>query len=209
MPDTPDTQGAGIRLVAGLGNPGKEYEGTRHNIGFAVLDQLARRLGTSFSKEAKWDAFVARPNPDLALLKPTTFMNLSGESVGEYARFHRVPAASSLIVIDDVSLPLGTLRLRRDGGSGGQNGLKSVIIHFSTEQVPRLRVGIGGAQSSERGGADLSAHVLSRFLPDERSLADEAISRAVDAITCVLDHGLSHAMNLYNALPSTLQQKQP
>ena len=212
MPDTPDTLGIGIRLVAGLGNPGKEYQGTRHNIGFAVLDQLAKRLGISFTKESKWDASVARSGADLALLKPTTFMNLSGESVGEYARFHRIPAAASLIVCDDVALPLGSLRLRREGGSGGQNGLKSVIIHFSTEQVPRLRIGIGGAQSAERGGSDLSSHVLSRFLPEERSLADQAIDRAVEAITCVLDRGLEHAMNLYNATPSsvtTLQPKQP
>ncbi len=212
MPDTPDNQGNGIRLIAGLGNPGKEYDGTRHNIGFAVVDQLARRLSASFSKEAKWDAYVARPSAQLALLKPTTFMNLSGEAVGEYARFYRIPASASLIVCDDVSLPLGTLRLRKEGGSGGQNGLKSVIIHFSTEQVPRLRVGVGGAQSSERGGADLSSHVLSRFLPEERTLAEQAIDRAVDAITCVLDRGLEHAMNLYNATPSsatTLQPKQP
>lgn len=209
MPDIPDTLGSGIRLVAGLGNPGREYEGTRHNIGYAVLDQLASRLGVSFFKESKWDAFVARPGADLALLKPITFMNLSGESVGEYARFYRIPAAASLIVVDDVSLPLGTLRLRREGGSGGQNGLKSVLVHFATEQVPRLRVGVGGAQSSEREGSDLSSHVLARFRPDERSLADEAVSRAVDAITCVLNQGLEHAMNLYNASPSTLQQKQP
>lgn len=208
MADTPDNQGIGIRLVAGLGNPGKEYEGTRHNIGFAVLDLLARRLGVGFSKESKWDAFVARPKSDLSLLKPTTFMNLSGESVGEYARFYRIPSTSSLIVIDDASLPLGTLRLRREGGSGGQNGLKSVLVHFATEQVPRLRVGIGSAVS----GGDLSGHVLSRFLPEERPLAEEAISRAADAVACVLDHGIDHAMNLYNATPTsatTLQPKQP
>lgn len=201
-----------VRLIAGLGNPGREFEGTRHNIGFAVLDALASRLGVSFSKESKWDAFVAKVeihNTHVSLLKPTTFMNLSGESVGEYARFYRIPAASSLIVIDDVSLPLGTLRLRRDGGSGGQNGLKSVLIHFATQQVARLRVGVGGAQSSERSGGDLSSHVLSKFLPDERTLAAEATLRAVDAITCVLNQGMDHAMNLYNATPLSATILQP
>jgi PTH1 family peptidyl-tRNA hydrolase len=199
----------GIRLIAGLGNPGKEYEGTRHNIGFAVLDRLAHQLGASFSKESKWDAFVARvPGRDIALLKPTTFMNLSGEAVGEYARFYRIPPASSLVVLDDVALPLGTLRLRREGGSGGQNGLKSVLIHFSTEQVPRLRVGVGAATQ----GSDLSDHVLSKFRPEEQSSADEAITRAVNAVTCVINQGFDHAMNLYNSTPNsatTLQPKQP
>jgi PTH1 family peptidyl-tRNA hydrolase len=217
MPDSPDTLGHGIRLIAGLGNPGKEYDGTRHNIGFAVLDLLASRFGINFCKETKWDAFVARSNsqgthPDLSLLKPTTYMNLSGEAVGEYARFYRIPPQASLIVIDDVALPLGTLRLRRDGGSGGQNGLKSVLVHFATEQVPRLRVGIGGAKSSERGENDLSHHVLSRFHADEQHLATEAISRAADAISCILNQGMDHAMNLYNAAPvsaTVLQPKQP
>ena len=201
MPDS--AGGQVIRLVAGLGNPGREYEGTRHNIGFAVLDMLALRFGASFTKESKWDAHVARvaraPDSDLSFLKPTTYMNLSGEAVGEYARFHRIPASSTLVILDDVSLPLGSIRLRREGGSGGQNGLKSVLVHFTTEQVPRLRVGIGG----NADGGDLSGHVLSRFRPDEQSLASEAISRAADAAMCVLKEGLENAMNLYNATPST------
>ena len=139
-------------------------------------------------------------------------MNLSGEAVGEYARFHRLAAAESLIIIDDVALPLGTLRLRRDGGSGGQNGLKSVLIHFATEQVPRLRVGIGGSESLERSGGDLSQHVLSRFLPEEQKAASDAVTRAADVVMCVLERGLEHAMNLYNSTPSSdtnIQTKQP
>ena len=206
MPDS--AGGQGIRLVAGLGNPGREYEGTRHNIGFAVIDLLAQRLGVSFSKESKWDAYVAKvanvsQSPDLSLLKPITFMNLSGEAVGEYARFYRIPSSSTLVILDDVSLPLGTLRLRREGGSGGQNGLKSVLIHFSTEQVPRLRVGVGGSSPE----VDLSNHVLSRFCPEEQSQASEAISRAADAALCVLESGLENAMNLYNATPSTTKSR--
>ncbi len=194
----------GIRLVAGLGNPGREYEGTRHNIGFATLDLLAHCLGASFSKEKQWDALMARvPNTNLVLLKPTTFMNLSGESVGEYARFHRIPASSVLIVLDDVTLPLGMLRLRCEGGAGGQNGLKSVLVHFATEQVPRLRIGVGGAERFARGGTDLSSHVLSCFRPEERSVADAAITRAADAALHALRQGMESAMNLYNAFPSS------
>ena len=196
-----------ILLVAGLGNPGREYDGTRHNIGFAVLDLLAQRLGASFSKEAKWDAHVADvPDFGVTLLKPTTYMNLSGEAVFEYARFHRIPASATLVVLDDAALPLGILRLRRDGGSGGQNGLKSVLLHFATEQVPRLRVGIGGAQSAEGGGA-LSDHVLSKFRNEEISEAAEAVSRAVEVLLCTLNQGMSHAMNLYNTTPSSTKSR--
>ena len=187
-----------IALVAGLGNPGREYEGTRHNIGFAVLDAMASRLGASFSKEPKWDALLAKvPGTDLALIKPTTFMNLSGESVGEYARFYRIPAASVLVIADDVALPLGSLRVRREGGSGGQRGLESVLIHFATEQVPRLRVGVGGAS----GGGDLSTHVLSRFRSEEQSAVEETLKRASEAALCAVNQGLTAAMNLYNATP--------
>ena len=189
-----------IRLVVGLGNPGREYEGTRHNIGFAVLDVLALRLGAGFSKEPKWDAFLARvPDSDLVLMKPTTFMNLSGEAVGEYARFYRIPASSTLVIADDVALPLGTLRLRREGSSGGQKGLESVLIHFATQEVPRLRVGVGGTD----GTVNLSSHVLTRFRPEEQAGATESIARAADAVSCVMNQGLDHAMNLYNATPSS------
>jgi len=203
MPESPDTEGPIIRLVVGLGNPGREYVGTRHNIGFAVLDRLASQMGGSFFKESKWEAFQARVRvneSELTLFKPATFMNLSGEAVGEYARFHRIPSSSVLVVLDDASLPLGSLRLRREGGGGGQKGLESVLMHFSTEQVPRLRVGIGAAP----GGTDLSSHVLSRFSAGEQEVATEAVERAAAAVTCVLHRGVSSAMNLYNATPSSV-----
>jgi len=201
--------------VAGLGNPGREYEGTRHNIGFAVIDRIASLLGVECSKEPKWRILLGKGKPgtedsDLILIKPTTFMNLSGEAVVEYARFFRIPSTSTLVIIDDIALPLGTLRLRAEGGSGGQKGLESVLMHFATEQVPRLRVGIGGAP----GDGDLSNHVLSRFLPGEQSAAMEAVNRAAEATLCVLRKGLSQAMNLYNAAPSSAKtadnkEKQP
>lgn len=195
----PDSAAPGLRLIAGLGNPGREYEGTRHNAGFAVLDRIASRLGVAFSKEAKWDAMIARvPGSDLILLKPTSFMNLSGESVCGYARFHRITHGEVLVVADDVALPPGTLRLRREGGSGGQKGLESVLFHFATEQVPRLRVGVGGASS----GADLAGHVLSRFLPEELPVMEEAVARAAEAVLCAAEKGIEAAMNLYNAAPA-------
>lgn len=190
----------GIRILAGLGNPGREYDGTRHNAGFAVLDLIASRLGVSFSKESKWDAMVARdPASDLVLIKPTTFMNLSGESVCDYARFYRIPAEALLVIADDVALPLGTLRIRREGSSGGQKGLESVLIHFATEQVPRLRVGVGAASE----GGDLSSHVLARFRPEEQPAVEESFSRAAEAALCVVKRGLADAMNLYNGAPSS------
>jgi len=196
----PDSEAQGLRLIAGLGNPGREYEGTRHNAGFAVLDRIAAKVGTSFAKEPKWDALVAKvPGSDLILLKPTTFMNLSGESVNEFARFHRIPHGSVLVVADDVALPPGTLRLRRDGGSGGQKGLESVLVHFATEQVPRLRIGVGGASS----GADLAGHVLSRFRPEELPVMEEAVERAAQAVLHAVEKGLEAAMNLYNAAPTS------
>lgn len=194
----PDSEAPGLRLIAGLGNPGRDYEGTRHNAGFAVLDGLASRLGVSFVKEPKWDAWIAGvPGRDLVLLKPATFMNLSGEAVAGYARFHRIPHGSVLVVADDVALPPGTIRLRREGGSGGQKGLESVLVHFATEQVPRLRIGVGGAST----GGDLSGHVLSRFRPEELPVIGEAVSRSAEAVLCAVERGLGTAMNLYNALP--------
>jgi PTH1 family peptidyl-tRNA hydrolase len=207
MPDTaapgPASSGSavtGIRILAGLGNPGREYDGTRHNVGFAVLDRVASLMGVSFTKGAKWEALIAKvPGSDLVLLKPTTFMNLSGESVCDYARFHRIAASSTLVIADDVALPLGALRIRREGGSGGQKGLESILIHFATEKVPRLRIGIGAASPQ----TDLSGYVLSRFRPEEQSSVEETLSRAAEAALCAARHGLSDAMNLYNGAPSS------
>jgi peptidyl-tRNA hydrolase, PTH1 family len=200
MPDSPFQ---GLRLIAGLGNPGREYGGTRHNIGFAVLDALASRLGVAFTKEAKWDAWIAKATlpsgEEIVLLKPTTFMNLSGDSVGEYARFYRIAAHSTLVVLDDVALPIGTLRIRQEGSSGGQKGLESVLMHFATEQVPRMRVGVGGAAN----GMNLSSHVLSRFTSEEQSDAEASVLRGTDAVLCACREGIVQAMNLYNAVPNS------
>lgn len=180
-----------FRLIVGLGNPGRQYAGTRHNAGFLVVDELARRSSGAFRFEAKWDAEVASAD-DQVLMKPQTFMNLSGEAVSNYARYYRIEPSQVLVILDDVALPLGDLRLRKSGSAGGHNGLESVMVHLSTEGVPRLRVGIGSA-----GGA-LHDHVLGRFAPDELPALEAAVKRAADAVEYASTKGLEPAMNIYN-----------
>lgn len=180
-----------FRLIAGLGNPGRQYAGTRHNAGFFVLDELARRAAATFLFESKWNADVATCG-GRTLMKPQTFMNLSGEAVGGYLRYHRLDPAEVLVVYDDTALPLGDLRIRRSGSAGGHNGLRSIIAHLGTEEVPRLRVGIGAAQSS------LHNYVLGRFSEDELPVLNASVSRAADAIAHAGEHGLDAAMNIYN-----------
>lgn len=184
--------GSQCRLVAGLGNPGREYENTRHNVGFMVADELVRRDGATFVRDGTWKAFVARVGK-FALMKPLTFMNLSGESVGAFSRFHKLEPTDVLIVLDDVALPLGRLRLRRGGSPGGHNGLESVIAHLGTSDVPRLRVGIGAA-----GQSPLTDHVLGRFSKSEAEPLAEAITTAADAVEYLAEHGIERAMNRFN-----------
>lgn len=182
-----------FRLVAGLGNPGREYDRTRHNVGFLVADALARRAGATFAHEPKWNADTARADA-VTLLKPMTFMNLSGESVGEFCRFHKLEPGQALIVFDDVALPLGRLRLRGQGSPGGHNGLESVLLHLGSERVPRLRVGIGKSAKDS-----LVGHVLGRFSADEWPVLDETVNRAADAVEFAQAHGLEAAMNRFNS----------
>jgi PTH1 family peptidyl-tRNA hydrolase len=181
-----------IRLVAGLGNPGSEYAATRHNIGFMVLDQLAAQFGSTWEKSSKWDALSAKCGAVL-LIKPLSFMNRSGYPLFAVAQFYKIEPQQILIVLDDLALPLGRLRLRARGGSGGHNGLESIIVQFGTEEIPRLRVGIG--QASREGYVD---YVLSRFFDEEKPLVRSTIGRAVDAVKCAIDNGLVSAMNTFN-----------
>jgi PTH1 family peptidyl-tRNA hydrolase len=182
---------APIRLVAGLGNPGREYQRTRHNIGFMVLDRLAADWQLPWEYSEKWRAAWAKH--DAILVKPATFMNRSGEALVAIAGFYKIPAAEILLVVDDLSLSLGRLRLRMQGSSGGHNGLESVFQHFGTDLVPRLRVGIGAAPS--QGAVD---YVLGRFFEEEKPLVDEVINRAAEAAKCAIDKGVIAAMNLFN-----------
>jgi PTH1 family peptidyl-tRNA hydrolase len=186
-----------IRLLAGLGNPGAEYVGTRHNIGFTVVDFFAQQKGvTAFERQEKWDAMVAKSG-ELVLVKPLTFMNHSGEAVAAVVDFYKITPARILVVLDDFALPLGRLRIRQTGGPGGHNGLESVIMHLGTENVPRLRLGIGAAP--EHGSID---YVLSRFFEEERSTVMGMVERAADAIKCAIDNGIVSAMNTFNSASS-------
>ena len=180
-----------FRLIAGLGNPGRQYVGTRHNVGFLVLDELARRAAVPFQFEKKWNAEVAVCGGRM-LMKPQTFMNLSGEAVNNYARYHHLESSEILVVIDDAAIPLGELRIRKSGSAGGHNGLESVLMHQATELVPRLRVGIGST------GGDLVDHVLGKFSPEEMPAMEAAIKRAADAVEYANAHGIEAAMNIYN-----------
>lgn len=182
-----------IRLVAGLGNPGAEYSGTRHNIGFMVVDQLAGEVGSKWEKSSKWEGVTAKAE-DVLLVKPTSFMNHSGYPVRAIAQFYKIAAQEILVVLDDLAFPLGRLRIRPDGGTGGHNGLESIIVQLGTDQIPRLRIGIGAAP--QQGAID---HVLGRFFEEERPLVKSTIDRAVEAVKCAIDKGLVSAMNTFNA----------
>ncbi|HJY53763.1 MAG TPA: aminoacyl-tRNA hydrolase [Candidatus Udaeobacter sp.] len=184
-----------IRLVAGLGNPGPEYAATRHNIGFMVVDQLATQFGSTWEKsvpQAREDVLSAKCGAVL-LVKPLGFMNRSGYPLFAVAQFYKIEPQEILIVLDDFALPLGRLRLRAGGGSGGHNGLESIIVHFGTEDIPRLRIGIGAAP--REGSVD---YVLSRFFDEEKPIVRSTIDRAVEALKCAIDNGLVSAMNTFN-----------
>ena len=181
-----------IRLVAGLGNPGPEYATTRHNIGFIVADQLAAQFGSAWEKSTKWDALTAKCG-EVLLAKPMSFINRSGYPLLAVAQFYKIDPREVLVMLDDMVLPLGRIRLRTSGGSGGHKGLESIIIQFGTEEIPRLRIGIG--EPPRAGSVD---YVLSRFFEEEKPIVRSAIDRAVEAVKCVIDNGLVSAMNTFN-----------
>jgi PTH1 family peptidyl-tRNA hydrolase len=181
-----------IRLIAGLGNPGPEYAATRHNIGFMVVDQLAAQFGSTWERSAKWEALSAKCDAVL-LVKPLSFMNHSGYPLLSVTQFYKIEPQQILVVLDDFDLPLGRLRLRARGGSGGHNGLESIIMQFGTEDIPRLRIGIGSVP--REGSVD---YVLSRFFEEERPIVRLTIERAVEALKCTIDKGLVSAMNTFN-----------
>jgi len=190
-----------LKLIAGLGNPGPRYKGTRHNIGFDVVDELSRRASAVF-ESAPADALMARwrRSPDDVLLaKPLTFMNLSGQAVGELLRYFKIELGDLLVIVDEAQLPLGKLRARARGSAGGHNGLKSLIAHLG-EDFSRLRVGVGRGPATADGRAqrDLADHVLARFDPDERMEAERMTLRAADAAETFITSGIAAVMNAYN-----------
>lgn len=186
-----------IRLVAGLGNPGAEYERTRHNVGFVVLDSLARDLAAQWERSSKWEAVWAKTS-ELLLVKPWSFMNNSGAPLAAMANFYKIEPQEILVVLDDHALALGRLRLRLGGSSAGHNGLESIFVHFGTDEIPRLRIGIGAAPSG--GSVD---YVLGRFFEEEQPIISAAVVRAVNAIKHAIDKGVVSAMNTFNKNPET------
>jgi PTH1 family peptidyl-tRNA hydrolase len=187
-----------MKLIVGLGNPGREYRETRHNVGFMVVDEIARRhnLTLAMAPSQIPDAMIAKKFGDEALLmaKPLTFMNNSGEAVAALARYYDVPVGDLLIVVDEVALPFGRLRARPRGSAGGHNGLKSVIARLGTTEFARLRLGVGRGDTRR----DLADHVLSKFEADEQSAVGEFIARAADAAEMFAAEGIEKVMNTYN-----------
>lgn len=186
-----------MKLVVGLGNPGARYHDTRHNVGFRVIDALARRWSVDQWRE-QHQALVGKVRAgDEAVLvaKPLTFMNLSGEAVAGLAGFYKVAVPDVLVVLDEVALPLGRLRAGRNGSPGGHNGLKSVIARLGTSEVPRLRIGVGRGD----GRKELADHVLGSFEGEERDQVEAALLRAAEAAAMFVADGIERVMNVFNA----------
>jgi PTH1 family peptidyl-tRNA hydrolase len=180
----------------GLGNPGDAYEGTRHNLGFMVLDRLAVRYDTAVDVKKK-KSMIGRfrlGKERVMLLKPQTFVNLSGEAVLYMASFLRIMPENIVVVCDDVNLPIGKIRIRKYGSSGGHNGIKSLIQFLRSDNFPRIRIGIGGPEVCD----SLEKFVLERFLPEELKVLDPVIDKACDAIEAIVNNEIDNAMNLYN-----------
>ena len=184
-------------LIVGLGNPGKEYEKTRHNCGFRALDILAQKLGCKVDK-AKFQGLygqITYNGQKLYLLKPLTFMNLSGRSVLQLSAYYHIPPQRIIILFDDISLEPGRLRIRADGSAGGHNGIKSIISEVGTQDFPRVKIGVGAKAHPEQ---DLADWVLSGFTASEEKALASALERAADAALCIIDSGVPESANRYN-----------
>jgi PTH1 family peptidyl-tRNA hydrolase len=187
-----------VKLIVGLGNPGPDYRDTRHNVGFMVADALVERWRVGDQWREKFSALQIKTtvgDEGVIVAKPLTFMNLSGQAVAGLATFYKIDPADVFIVTDDVALPVGRLRARRDGGAGGHNGLKSIIQSLATQAFPRMRVGVGRGDSQR----DLADHVLGRFAADERDTVSAAVLRAADATEMLVSDGIERVMNVFNA----------
>jgi len=197
-----------MKLIVGLGNPGREYDRTRHNVGFRVLDILAERLKTSLDRnkfKAEYGSGeLPRPPKDgdddgkVLVVKPQTFMNLSGESVVGFSGFYKTGIEALLVVLDDVALPVGSLRIRRGGSDGGHNGLKNITLRLGSKEYARLRIGVGGRESGGMHPADLAGHVLSRFSSEEEEILKKQLDAAADAALVWAQDGIDAAMNTFN-----------
>lgn len=200
-----------LRLIVGLGNPGEKYARTRHNVGFDVLDTLAHRWQISLSPHRKFQGEFgegqAVAGHKLFLLKPSTYMNRSGQAVRSVLDWYKLPAESVLVVYDDMALPLGRLRLRSNGSAGGHNGMKSLIAHLGTQDFPRLRVGIGSTQQLGDRDRAVVAHVLGKFAPAEKPLVETTLDWAVEAIETLLKKGTEATMSAFNGRSALLEEE--
>ena len=194
LPDPVDEDGGHIRLVVGLGNPGPEYDKTRHNIGFELVDEMAKERDLKWKRDRKFRAKITSITSSLVLAKPITYMNLSGTAVARLARFHKLKPDQILVVYDDVDLPIGRLRFRANGSAGGHNGIKSIIEYLGTKEFARLKIGIGAAGGREA----MVGHVLGRFDQEEWREMQKVLAIAADGVNCALSDGLDAAMNQFN-----------
>ena len=194
-----------MHLIVGLGNPGADYAKTRHNAGFLLVEKLAGKWKASWTKERKFQARVARAaHGKVLLVEAQTFMNLSGESVGALVKFYQLPLTQILVVVDDADLPLGEIRLRPGGGSGGHHGLESVAQHLGSKTYARLRIGIGRKNEARQ----ITGHVLGKFSAAENALLEKVLERAAGQLECWLSAGLQKAMCQFNGVvDSTNEEK--
>jgi len=195
-----------VHLIVGLGNPGAEYAKTRHNAGFLLVEKLAARWKMDWTHERKFNARIARAERNgrrVLLCEPQGFMNLSGETAGVLITFYQLPLKQLLVAVDDADLPLGEVRLKPKGSSGGHHGLESIEQHLGSREFARLRIGIGRAA----GAREITNHVLGKFEATESARLEKVLSRASDQIECWLDDGIEKAMNLFNGVVDSTNEK--
>jgi PTH1 family peptidyl-tRNA hydrolase len=195
-------------IIAGLGNPGAKYAQTRHNAGFMAVERLASRWNAAWKQEDRFEAEVAKADfsgHKIILCKPLTYMNSSGEAVGQLARFYKAPAGRVLVSVDDADLPFGQIRMRPQGSSGGHHGLDSVQQALGTTEYPRQRIGIGRLQQGVR---EITNYVLGRFGPDEKELLEKVLERAADQLQCCIGSGLEKAMSQFNGAAQAPMKKE-
>ena len=186
-----------MKVVVGLGNPGREYQDTRHNVGFAVIDEIAKRYSADVTSVKFKSLYtdIRIKNSKVLLVKPTTYMNNSGQALREVMDFYKLDPSDILVIYDDIDIPIGKIRVRKKGSSGSHNGLRSIVKHLGSEEFPRIRVGIG--RPDER--ISLTNYVLGKFSEDERIDINKAIKNSADAVESLIDVGIDNTMNKYNS----------
>lgn len=200
-----ESKGQEFYCIVGLGNPGKQYEDTKHNVGFHVIDKLAEKYGITVDK-FKNKAFIGDgtiKDKRVLLVKPQTYMNLSGESVREIVNFYKIPQERFVVIFDDTSLPCGSVRIREKGSHGGHNGIRNIIDQMGTDQFYRIKVGIGEKPS----GWDLADYVLAKFAPEDLPLMEEGMEKAVQGVELMLSRGIKEAANRVNQKAKTMKKQ--